>query len=41
MGLSHKLNPVPGPPSGPEPTLALSMGSVRKFDQLIKIFLTE
>jgi hypothetical protein len=44
MGLSHKPDPAQerlGSPSGPEPTLALSMGSVRKSDQSIKIFLTE
>jgi hypothetical protein len=41
MGLSHKLKPVQACHAAPEPTLALSTGSVRKFDQSIKIFLTE
>jgi hypothetical protein len=41
MGLSHKLIPVQACYAAPEPTLAYSMASVRKFDQSIKIFLTE
>jgi hypothetical protein len=41
MGLSHKLKPVQVRHAASEPTLAYSMGSVRKFDQTIKIFLTE